>query len=89
MHLVERSIYRLPNGRELVAGVTANNKTILYNVSDPQAGEYELNAEGRLLFNGQLTAGELKDLSETGRVVSPAALLDAAHERQNTHEQRG
>ena len=48
MNLKERAIYRLPNGRELVACINRENKTVLYTLSASESGRYELNAEGRL-----------------------------------------
>jgi hypothetical protein len=70
MDLKERSIYQLPSGRELVARLNCENKVVLYNLSASEPGEYELNAEGRLLFNGNLTAWEMADLLDTGRTAS-------------------
>jgi hypothetical protein len=64
------AIYQLPNGRELV----------LFNLNASVPGRYHLNAEGRLLLHGELTAWETRDLYETGRVASPdlTAILAAA-----------
>jgi hypothetical protein len=71
MDLKERAIYRLPNGRELFARITGEQQVVLYNLSASETGQYELNADGRLLFNGQLTAWGIADLMETGRVAPP------------------
>jgi hypothetical protein len=71
MDFKEGAIYQLPNGRELIAHSTRESKPVLYNLSASDAGMYELNSEGRLLFNGQLTAWEVGDLLETGRNASP------------------
>ena len=71
MNLKERAIYQLPNGRELVARVADGDRVVLYNISAQVPGQYELNSDGRLLFHGELTAWEMKDLHETGRVASP------------------
>ncbi|MDQ6652496.1 MAG: hypothetical protein M3Y84_07110 [Acidobacteriota bacterium] len=83
MGLRDRGIYRLPNGRELVAFLYATGTPVLYNLwaKNPQmvgpAGgqaadqvHYELNEAGRLLFQGQLTAWSMEDLSDTGRTAS-------------------
>ncbi len=70
MDFKEGAIYQLPNGRELVAHSTRGNKAILCHLSASEAGTYELNGDGRLLFNGQLTAWEVGDLLETGRNAS-------------------
>jgi hypothetical protein len=69
MNLKDRAIYQLPNGRELVACMTCDNKTLLFGVSASEPGPYELNSEGRLLCHGQLTAWQIDDLLETGRVA--------------------
>lgn len=68
MNLKDRAIYQLPNGRELVASVTYD-KEYLLSVSASKYGPYELNSEGRLLVDGQLTAWQIEDLVETGRVA--------------------
>lgn len=72
MNLKERAIYQLPNGRELFARVTDEMRAALYNLSASEAGEYTVDPEGRLLFNGQLTAWDIDDLSDTGRTATPA-----------------
>ncbi len=71
MDLKERAIYQLPNGRELVANLSAAGEAILQNVSASDSDRYELNEEGRLLLNGQLTAWAVDDLIDTGRTASP------------------
>jgi hypothetical protein len=91
MDLKERSIYQLPSGRELVARLNRENKVVLYNLSASEPGEYELNAQGRLLFNGKLTAWEMADLLDTGRTASPdlAAVVtdNKTSERGTAYEQ--
>jgi hypothetical protein len=91
MNFKERAIYQLPNGRELVACVTRGDKTVLYNLSASESGRYELNSEGRLLFDGQLTAWQMDDLLETGRVAAPevTSILRELHTagRETTNEQ--
>ena len=71
MDLKERAIYQLPNGRELFARVANEAKAALYNLSASESGEYTVDSEGRLLFNGQLTAWEIDDLMDTGRTATP------------------
>lgn len=81
MELKERAIYQLPNGRELFVRRTRDDKRVLCNLSASETGEYELTPDGRLLFNGQLTAWELDDLTETGREAPPdvtAVLADVS-----------
>lgn len=70
MNLKDSAVYRLPNGRELHAYITCDNETVLFNLSDSQPRMYQLNSEGRLLFEGQLTAWQIEDLIETGRVAA-------------------
>ena len=69
MEFKDRAIYRLPNGRELVAGVSQNTAPVLYNLDAPDADKYELNEHGRLLLSGRLTAWGVDDLVETGRTL--------------------
>jgi hypothetical protein len=80
MELKERAIYQLPNGRELFARKTVDDKSALYNLSASEPGRYELSLEGRLIFDGQLTVWRMDDLAETGRFAPPevtAILVDA------------
>lgn len=71
MNLKDRAVYRLPNGRELVACNTRDNETLLFSVNASEHGLYRLNPDGRLLFDDQLTAWQRDDLLETGRVAGP------------------
>lgn len=90
MDFKEGAIYQLPNGRELIAHPTRENKAVLYNLSASDAGTYELNPEGRLLFNGQMTAWEEGDLLNTGRNASPdldALLVKPTIEGEIANEQ--
>lgn len=91
MNLKDGGIYRLPNGRELVACRTCDRETVLFSFSASESGLYELSSEGRLLVDGQLTAWQIEDLSETGRVVEPAmtALLaeSSRADRETANEQ--
>ena len=70
MNFKNKAIYRLPNGRELVARLIAEHQAVFYSLSASDPVEYELNSDGRLLFNGQLTAWAINDLLDTGRVAS-------------------
>jgi hypothetical protein len=90
MNFKERAIYQLPNGRELVARVDNGDGVVLYNLIASDPGQYELNEEGRLLFHGKLTAWEIKDLRETGRVASldlATHLAAGFHGRRDDHRQ--
>ena len=71
MNLKDRAVYRLPNGRELVAYMTCDNETLLFSVSASESGLYKVNSNGRLLCDDQLTAWQRDDLLETGRVAGP------------------
>ena len=91
MHLKERAIYQLPNGRELFARISGERQVVLYNLGATETGQYELNSDGRLLFNGQMTAWEIADLLDTGRTARPEvtnAVMEASRSDQEAaHEQ--
>jgi hypothetical protein len=91
MNLKDRAIYQLPNGRELVACMTCDSETLLFNVSATESGLYELNSDGRLLCDGQLTAWQIDDLLETGRVAGreiTSVLVELSTSgRETTNEQ--
>ena len=68
MHLRDRGIYCLPNGRELVVLSNGENGHVSYRLSGTADGsDYEVSDEGRLLNSGRLTAWDINDLSDTGR----------------------
>jgi hypothetical protein len=71
MDLKERAVYQLPNGREVFARGTSDDKAVLYSLSATETGEYTFDAEGRLLFDGQLTPWDIDDLAETDRMAPP------------------
>ena len=71
MELRERAVYRLPNGRELVARVVRGSKTVLYNLDSSDPREYQVDGQGRLLLNGRLTAWATEDLLEQARTAPP------------------
>ena len=71
MKLKDRAIYQLPNGRELIACLTGDQNIVLLGNSASVSSIYELNSEGRLLVDGQLTAWQIDDLVDTGRVAEP------------------
>ena len=52
--------------------MTCDHKAVLFSLIASESGLYELNSEGRLLVDGQLTAWQIEDLLETGRVAEPA-----------------
>ena len=68
MHLRDRGIYCLPNGRELVVLSNGENGHVSYRLSGTADGsDYEVSEDGRLLNSGRLTAWDINDLSDTGR----------------------
>ena len=71
MNLKDRAIYQLPNGRELIACVKSDQQIVLFGNSASVSGLYELNSDGRLLVDGQLTAWQIDDLVDTGRIAEP------------------
>lgn len=74
MDLKDGAIYKLPNGRELVARMTWGSKSVLCSLNAADPDQYELNHQDRLLRNGLLTAWEKKDLFATGRTASPEVI---------------
>ncbi len=91
MEFKERVIYQLPNGRELFALVSRNNKPTLHTLSASNHGEYELNDQGRLMVNGKVTAWSLGDLVDTGRTapsdVAAVVVNDPSREVETGSEQ--
>ena len=91
MKLKDRTIYQLPNGRELIACLTCDQQIVLFGNSASESGIYELNSDGRLLVDGQLTAWQIDDLLDTGRVAEPEMTKTLAEssmaDRQTSNEQ--
>jgi len=71
MNLKDRAIYQLPNGRELIACLTRDEQIVLLGISASVSRLYGLNSDGRLLVDGELTAWQIDDLVDTGRVADP------------------
>jgi hypothetical protein len=71
-------IYRLPNGRELVALEGLQGRHLLYTIHAWERSEspmYESGDNGRLYADGKLTAWDVENLIDTGRTISaPKAL---------------
>jgi len=86
MDLRERGIYRLPNGRELVALRKYENGKRTYTLCGWERfelTEYEINEYGRLIFQGKLTAWDVTCLSDTGRTTREFSHpLDRSQARQ-------
>jgi hypothetical protein len=82
VELKDRSIYQLPNGRELIALVTKGEKVVFYNLSAADAGAFKLDAGGRLVFEGRATAWDTSDLIDTGRVASSDVLATLVEAKQ-------
>jgi hypothetical protein len=80
MSLKQRGVYRLPNGRELVVlrkRESGRDLFMLASWEHFELREYEVNAAGRLMYQGKLTAWGIADLRDTGRTVQDS-LTDAA-----------
>jgi hypothetical protein len=60
------AVYKLPNGRELIARENGSDKIVLNNRNSSEADRYELKNQ-RLLLNGKLTGWGVSDLVDTGR----------------------
>lgn len=88
MEIKEYAIYQLPNGRELIAQ-RREGAMILSKLSvGDDASEFELNSEGRLIFNGRLTGWDMSDLVETGRVATPDKLNVLSESVQTLDQQK-
>ena len=68
MDLRVGGVYCLPNGRELIVLGKRENGHVSYRLSS-RSGQYEISDDGRLIWNGKLTAWDLSNLSDTGRSV--------------------
>lgn len=64
MELKVGGIYCLPNGRELIVLCNQDGQVSLCG-----GCQYEINADGRLICNGKLTAWDSSNLIDTGRNV--------------------
>ena len=76
MDLRERGIYRLPNGRELVVLGKNENDHVSFRLGGLESFElsqYEVNTDGRVMFQGKLTAWDVGDLKDTGRTADQFA----------------
>jgi hypothetical protein len=70
--LRERGIYSLPNGRELVVLRKHENGRVTYVLGGWrrfELTEYEVNEEGRLIYQGNLTAWDSANLRDTGQTA--------------------
>jgi hypothetical protein len=86
MKLRERGVYRLPNGRELIAIGTGNGIVKMQGWQSSELTEYELDPAGRLLAHGKLTAWDISHLTDTGRVASELPHRFQAQPEQSTQE---
>ena len=59
------AIYKLPNGRELIARDNGSDEIVLDNQNSSEPNRYELKNQ-RLLLNGKLTGWGASDLVDTG-----------------------
>lgn len=73
MELKVGGVYCLPNGRELI--VLCNQEgQVSYRLLCGGC-QYEINADGRLICNGKLTAWDSSNLINTGRNVGVEKLV--------------
>ena len=86
MNLKERAIYQLPNGRELIACLSSDQQIVLLGNSASVTHLYQLNSDGRLLVDGQLTAWQIDDLVDTGRVAEPEMTRELAESSKPVRE---
>ncbi len=70
MQLRKDGVYRLPNGRVLIADGHS-----LLQVDESQRSKYEVDGTGRLLCDGKLTAWDVSQLMDTG-VTAPRSLME-------------
>lgn len=64
MNLKVGAVYQLPDGREVVAYATCGDEILLLSIDDSMPGLYELDSEGRLVCDDELTAWRIDDLVE-------------------------
>ena len=70
--LRERGVYRLPNGRELIALSGLQGERLLYTTHEWEHYElptHYIDDNGRLCSGGKQTAWGLDDLIDTGRTA--------------------
>ena len=68
MDLRVGGVYCLPNGRELIVLRKLKNGKVSYGLTSP-THHYEIGDDGRLICNGNRTAWDIGNLSDTGRSV--------------------
>ena len=82
MELRVGGVYCLPNGRELIVLGRRENGRVSYRLSS-RNGHYEISEEGRLICNGNLTAWDVSNLTDTGRSIGVERSEPQMH--PNTH----
>jgi hypothetical protein len=87
MELRVGGVYRLPNGRELIALGSRKNGHVSYRLSS-RDGQYEISDDGRLICNGKLTAWDVSNLSDTGRSIGVERTEPQMHHNQNPGDAR-
>ncbi len=78
MQLISNQIYRLPDGREMIA---LCSKEGIYCLHDQKLGPaaapvYWVNSDGKILFWGRPTPWQAGDLQDTGRVSNCVPQLE-------------
>lgn len=69
MKLRERGIYCLPNGRKVVVFTKPDDGRVQLHRWEHFDVEYEVDAVGRLLTQGKLTAWDIENLRDTGQTA--------------------
>ena len=79
--LKERGVYRLPDGREVVALRGLQSGHFLYSsdaLDHYKLPEYEVNEAGQLISGGEATGWSIHDLADTGRSFSETERVGSA-----------
>ena len=87
MELRVGGVYSLPNGRELFVLGRRENGRVSYRLSS-RNGHYEISDDGRLICNGQLTAWDVSNLSDTGRSIGVERTEPQMHRNSNPGDPR-
>lgn len=87
MELRVGGVYSLPNGRELIVLGRRENGRVSYRLSS-RKGHYEISDDGRLICNGQLTAWDVSNLSDTGRSIGVERTEPQMHGNPNPGDPR-
>jgi hypothetical protein len=79
--LRERGVYRLPNGRELIALKGLQGGFLFYTThewANYELPSYATNGDGRLYADGRQTPWSIDELVDTGRTISQQEVFNQA-----------